>query len=60
MGGEKSCTGLPVNSEAALRVNSCAECFIKQKIIHGEFPQRYKAPAMLPAAFQNNYSVEYM
>ena len=49
-----------MNSEAALRVNSCSESFIKQEIIHGELPQRYKAPAMLPAAFRNNYSVEYM
>ena len=49
-----------MNSEAVLRVNSCSESFIKQEIIHGEFPQRHKAPAMLPAVFQNNYSVEYM
>ena len=49
-----------MNSEAALRGNSCSESFIKQEIIHGEFPQQYKVPAMLPEAFQNNYSVEYM
>ena len=50
-----------MNSEATLGVNSCSESFIKQEEnIHGEFPQRYKAPAMLPAAFQNNDSVEYM
>ena len=49
-----------MNSEAALRGNSCSESFIKQEIIHGEFPQRYKVPAMLPEAFLNNYPVEYM
>ena len=51
---------MPVNSEGALRVNSCSENFIKQENIHGEFPRRNKAPAMLPATFQNNCSVEHM
>ena len=32
---------------------------MKQENIHGEFPQRNKAPAMLPATFKNSYSVEY-